>query len=130
MVLHNAFEELATSSKQDEAMAHTHTTPRLLTPLSTSVTGIVTDQVLVAISGSDKIRVLRNQGHCDPALAAGTFPLVTLKIGSTVIWRDKLESGLPWAEAVCFEGAAGEDLTVSIDAAATIYFNIRYEVFT
>ena len=105
-------------------------TLRVLTPLSVAVTGVVADQMLVSIGAGDRIRLLRNAGHCDPALAAETYPLVTLKIGSLVVWRDKLEPGLPWSETVCFEGAVGEDLTISVDQVATIYLNIRYEVLT
>lgn len=98
-------------------------------PASQSVSGPVTDQVLVSVAPGSKIRLLRNAGHTDPALDTATYPTVTLKIGTTVIWRDKLEAGLPWSETVCFEGADGEDLTISIDSSATIYLNCRYEIF-
>lgn len=97
---------------------------------STAVTGPVTDSVLVTIAPGAKIRLIRNAGHVDPELAVTVFPLITVKIGSTVIFRDKLEAGLPWSETVAFEGAAGEDLTVSINSAATVYFNMRYQVWS
>lgn len=99
-----------------------------LTPYSAAVSGVVTDSVLVSISSGFRIRLVRNAGHVDPALAEDTYPLVTLKIGSTVVYQDKLEAGLPWAETVCFEGADGDDLTITIDQAATLYLNLRYEI--
>lgn len=104
-------------------------TLRVSQPLSVNVIGAVTDSILVAVGPTERIRLIRNAGHVDPALALETYPIVTLKIGTTVIYRDKLEAGLPWSETVCFEGAAGDDLTISIDIPATIYLNCRYEVF-
>lgn len=104
-------------------------TLRVSTPLSQAVTGPQTNQVLVAVDTDERLRLLRNAGHTDPTLDPETYPLVTLRIGSTVIYQDKLEAGLPWSETVCFEGAAGEDLTISVDVAATLYLNLRYEVF-
>lgn len=102
---------------------------RVSTPLSQAVSGPVTDQVLVSPGVGNRLRLIRNAGHVDPALDTAVYPLVTLKIGTTVIYRDKLEAGLPWSETVCFEGADAEDLTISVDTSATIYLNIRYEVF-
>jgi hypothetical protein len=104
-------------------------TLRILTPLSQVVGGPQTDLVLIPIAAGSRLRLLRNAGHCDPALDLDVYPTVTLKIGATTIWRDKLEAGLPWSETVCFEGSDGEDLTVSVDATASIYLNLRYEVF-
>lgn len=104
-------------------------TLRVSTPLSQAVTGPVTDQVLISMTAGQRLRLIRNAGHVDPALDTATYPLVTIKLGATTIYRDKLEAGLPWSETVCFEGASDEDLTISIDVAATIYLNLRYEVF-
>ena len=104
-------------------------TLRISTPLSQSVSGVVTDQVLISVPTGSRLRLLRNAGHTDPQLNSLVFPVVTLKIGSTVIYQDKLEAGLPWSETVCFEGADGEDLTISVNDTATIYLNLRYELF-
>lgn len=112
---------------QDDSVRQTL---RRSTPCSTAVTGPVTGHVLVSIGPSQRIRLIRNAGHIDPAAAPGVYPLVTVKIGSTVIYLDKMEPGLPWSETVCFEGELGEDLTVDIDANTAVYFNARYEVFS
>lgn len=107
-----------------------HQSPRKMTPLSVSKTGPLTDDVLVAVSAGQRIRLLRNAGHCNPATAAGVYPVVTVKIGATTVYSDKLEAGLPWAELVCFEGADGEDLTLTLTLTETVFLNMRYEVFT
>lgn len=104
-------------------------TVRAMTAVSVSKTGPLTSEVLVAVSGGSRIRLLRNAGHCDPATADGVYPVVTLKIGSTTIYADKLEAGLPWAETVCFEGADGEDLTMDLTGSETVFLNLRYELF-
>lgn len=102
-------------------------TLRVSQPCSVAVTGPVSNQVLVSVSPGQRLRLLRNAGHVDPQLTEA-YPLVTVKIGETTIYRDKTEPGLPWAETVCFEGQDGEDLTVSVDV-GTIYLNARYELF-
>lgn len=103
-------------------------TLRVSQPASVTVTGPQTNYVVVSVSGGQRIRLLRNAGHVDPALGEGVYPVVTVKIGATTIYNDKTEAGLPWAETVCFEGADGEDLTVSVDV-GSIYLNFRYEIF-
>lgn len=103
-------------------------TLRPSTPYSQPVVGPVTDQVLVAVNPGQRIRLIRNAGHIDPT-AVDVYPNITLKIGSTTVFRDKMEPGLPWSETVCFEGVDGADLTISIDAAVSVYLNMRYEVF-
>lgn len=105
-------------------------TPRPMTAASTAVAGPVADQVVVAVAAGQRLRLLRNAGHCDPALASGTYPTVTVKVGATTIFVDKLEPGLPWSETVCFEGASGDDLTVDVSLAATVFLNMRYELFS
>jgi hypothetical protein len=104
-------------------------TLRVSTAYSESATGPIANSILVNVPTGSRIRLLRNAGHVDPTTALEAFPIVTLKIGSTVIYKDKLEAGLPWSETVCFEGADGEDLTLSIDSNVVLYLNMRYEVF-
>lgn len=104
-------------------------TLRISTPRSVAVSGVVSDSVVISVPGGSCLRLLRNAGHVDPALEEGAYPLVTMKIGATTVYQDKLEAGLPWSETVCFEGADGEDLTISVDQAATLYLNLRYELF-
>lgn len=110
----------------EDSVRQTH---RPMTPYSATATGPLTDEVLVAVGAGERIRVLKNSGHCDPATGEGIYPVVTLKIGSTTVYLDKLESGLPWNEAVCFEGTAGDDLTLSLTGSSAVYINIRYELF-
>lgn len=102
---------------------------RVMTAFSATRTGPLTADVLVAVAVGDRIRILKNMGHCDPEVADGVYPIVTMKIGSVVIYTDKLESGLPWNETVCFEGAPGEDLTLDLTTSSAVYLNVRYEIF-
>lgn len=101
---------------------------RTMTPFSSLKTGPLTAHVLVPAGAAERIRVLKNSGHCDPETGTGVYPVITMKIGSTIIYTDKLESGLPWNETVCFEGALGEDLTLDLTT-STVYLNVRYELF-
>ncbi len=91
------------------------------------VIGPVVDQVLIA-AGTDQVVLRKFHLHADPALAAGTFPVVTVQLGTQVIFRDKFEPGLPYAEGIPIFADPGEDLTISIDQAATVYVNVRYEL--
>lgn len=100
-----------------------------VTPYAESVTGPVTDEILVAVAPGTRMRLRKFQLHADPALAEGTFPVVTLKLGAVVVFSDKFEPGLPYAEGIPIEGADGADLTVSVSLAATVFVNVRYELF-
>src|SRR5690348_2659602 len=95
----------ATESTQQEILA---ATLRYTTPASLAVTGPVTDQVITTAGAGQSIHLIRNAGHVDPELDAATYPLVTLKLGTTVVYRDKLEAGLPWSETVSFLSQPGE----------------------
>lgn len=103
-------------------------TSRVMTALSVDKTGPLAGHVLVPVAPGNRLRLLRNAGHCDPATSSGVFPNVTLRIGGTTVYSDRLEAGLPWSETVCFEGGDGEDLTIDLDV-GTVYLNVRYEVF-
>lgn len=92
-----------------------------------TITGPVVNQEIVSVPPGQRIRVIRNAGHVDPE-AVG-YPTVTISLGGSAIYRDKLEAGLPWSETVCFEGADGTDLTISVDSSANVYLNMRYELF-
>lgn len=105
-------------------------TTRPMTAFAASRTGPLTSDILVLVGPAQRLRLLRNAGHCDPALSQGTFPVITLKVGTTTIYTDKLEPGLPWAETVCFEGALGDDLTIDVDIVATVFLNMRFEFFS
>lgn len=89
--------------------------------------GIVTDQVLIPAAGGSLI-IRKFHLHADPALASGVYPLVTLKLGPNIIFEDKFEAGLPYAEGIPIFGAPGESLTVSVSLPATIYLNVRHEL--
>lgn len=104
-------------------------TLRVSTPVSTLISGPVTDHVVVSVSSGSYLRLIRNAGHIDPQLDVNVFPVVTVKIGGTTVYQDKMEAGLPWSETVCFEGADGADLTISVSEDADVYVNFRYEVF-
>lgn len=103
-------------------------TLRYTVPASTAVTGPVDGQVIVPATAGQAIHLIRNAGHVDPALDQGTYPLVTIRLGSTIVYRDKLEAGLPWSETVSFLSAPGDALTIDVDQAATIYLNMRYQL--
>jgi hypothetical protein len=98
-------------------------------PVSVTVVGPQAGLVLVAVGPAERLRLLRNAGHCDPALVAGTYPVATLKLGTLTLWSDKLEPGLPWSETVNFEGALGDDLTFDLTTTASVFLNLRYELF-
>lgn len=102
---------------------------RPMTAYSQVKTGPLTDSVLVAAGPTERLRILRIAVHCDPATAQGIYPLVTLKLGATTIYHDKLESGFPWSETCSFEGGLGDDLALTLDT-GTVYLNIRHEVWT
>lgn len=104
-------------------------TVRPMVPFSEPKTGPLAADVLVAVPNGMRLRLLRNAGHCDPATPAGTYPLITLKLGALTFYADKLEAGLPWAETVCFEGADGADLTLDLTTVQTVWLNMRYELF-
>lgn len=115
----------ATEAKQDEIKA---AILKVQQPASLAVTGPVTGQTVVAGVPGQRIRLIRNAGHVDPQLSLEVFPLVTVRLGSVVVYRDKLEAGLPWSETVCFDSEPGDALTIDVDVAATLYLNMRYEV--
>lgn len=104
-------------------------TLRASLPHSVNLTGPMTNTVLVSVPNGQRLRLLRNAGHVDPEAAPDVFPIITIKIGATTIYNDKLEAGLPWSETVCLEGADGEDLTISVSTLTTVYLNMRYELF-
>lgn len=134
MVLRNAFEDLSVESTQLDVLAALEGTltnrDAAALPVSTSVTGIATDTVLVAVAPGSRLRLRKFHLHADPALAAETYPVVTLKIGALTVFIDKFEPGLPYAEGIPIEGADGADLTLSVSAVATIYVNVRYDLFS
>lgn len=105
-------------------------TQRISVPVSLAVTGPVSGQVIAAGVSDQKIRLLRNAGHVDPELSDGVYPLVTLRLGGTVVYRDKLEAGLPWSETVSFLSETGDALTIDVDQSATVYLNMRLEYVT
>lgn len=100
-------------------------TPSL--PATFNLLGPVVSHVAIPANSSQRIRLIRNAGHVDPE--GDAFPIVTIKLGDTIIYCDKLEPGLPWSETVCFEGGLGDDLTVTLSANINVYFNFRYEYF-
>jgi hypothetical protein len=99
------------------------------TPLSTSKTGPLTDDVLVTVPPGSRLRLHRIAVHCDPELASGIYPEGTIKLGALVVWTDKLESGYPWSERSTLEGGDGDDLTFDLTTTATVWLNLRYELF-
>lgn len=96
---------------------------------SFQVTGVIVDQTLVD-PGADRLILRKFHLHADPALAPSVYPVVELKIGTQVIFHDKFEAGLPYAEGIPIFGGVGEPLTVSVDSPANIYINVRYELGT
>lgn len=98
-----------------------------VTPTSTSVSSVVSDQILVAPTAGMSLRLRRFHLHMDPAAVALTFNTVTLKLGATVVFSDKFEPGLPYAEGVVVLGGVDEALTITTSDAATIFVNVRTE---
>lgn len=100
-----------------------------VTPTSGSVSSVVADQVLVAPTSGRRLRLRRFHLHMDPAALVGTYNTVTLKLGSTTFFSDKFEPGLPFAEGVVVEGGVDETITITTSGTATIFYNLRTEVF-
>lgn len=97
-------------------------------PFSDTISGPVTDQVLVTPPAGQQIRLRKFHLHADPALGDGVYPVVTVKLGSTTVFTDKFEPGLPYMESFTLLGAADEELTITTTTTAKIYINVRYEI--
>lgn len=98
-----------------------------VTPTSGSVSAVVTNQSIVTPAAGKALRLRKFHLHMDPAALAGTYNTVTLKLGAVVIFTDKFEPGLPYAESVVVVGAANAALTISTSSTATVFFNVRTE---
>lgn len=98
-----------------------------VTPTSGSVSAIVTDSPLITPTTGFKLRLRKIHLHMDPAAGTGAYNTVTVKVGTTVVFQDKFETGLPYIEAITFVGATNAPLTITTTSTATIFYNLRTE---
>lgn len=88
-----------------------------------------TDAIAAAITSPDRIRVLRLDGGSRPNNPADSFVTVTINVGGVAIFSKMLQVGEPIGGQVCIEGAAGDDLTITMTGTGSVDFNLRYEAF-
>lgn len=122
MTLRNAFENLAVEAKQGRLPLMSS-----YVAAQSAASGVVT---AADVTAPQRIRLLRLDGGSKPSNTADTFCTVTIALGATNVFVKELQVGEPIGGQVCIEGAAGEDLIVTVTGTGTVQFNIRYEVFT
>lgn len=81
------------------------------------------------VTAPTRIRLLRLDGGSKPSNPADTFCTVTIALGATVVFVKELQVGEPIGGQVCLEGAAGEDLIVTVTGTGSVQLNLRYETF-
>lgn len=104
-------------------------TQRVMSSYVATLASPQTDTVAATITSPDRIRVLRLDGGSKPNNTADTFVTVTIKVGTTSIFVKTLQVGEPIGGQVCLEGAAGDDMTITMTGTGSVEFNLRYEIF-
>ncbi len=82
---------------------------------------------LVAAGAAERARVTWVYAQAKASLGTGAVT-VTVTLG-TLSYQFELTGSQPFAHGVTWEGALGDDLTVTLDSAAEVLVNVDYLIF-
>lgn len=125
MALQNAFGDLALDSNLVALLSEFRN--RFDAVQTSAVTATIAGQtVVIDATASQALRVVWVYVQADADVTGSV--VVTLRLGSRVLYKFDLIGSQPFAHSAVHEGALGEDLTIELDQSVIVYCNADYRI--